>query len=603
MDTRKTAKTQLKRRTAVSPQTTRTQPAQQRPTLLGRYRQLEVRATGGFGSVLVCWDTRLQRRVAVKQIPLGDAMASQTLSSTLDEALAEARTSSMLSHPNIVTMYDFESDGAFAYLVMEYVDGINLAELLARVEGGTLTYDECAHVLGSVGEALAFAHENGVLHLDIKPANILIDRQGTVKLSDFGMATLASAAGYGDARGGTVGYMPPEQIEGGLLDERSDLFSLAVVCIQSLTGSNPFAAPTADKSLALIRRGPKQLARDLADIPSARSALECAVEADPVCRMASVPDLVDAVVAPMGDAREGRASLCDLLEQLSDDSGAAPARAAAPPLSDRIPQLPGILVRAASCACCAAIVWRAAPLMGVLDPATAADGNVAVGMAAVAGAISALFPSLGCGAALVAMALALGADAGRLCTATPHVAVGAAVIFGVIVGLWWVRCTPESHLAGPALLAPIALLAPGAGAGMAGFALGPLGATATGVIGSTIALLAATPSGAAADAGGTLGALSTLVQTPTQLVTIAGCGLAACLCSIVTRRNARVAAMVGQLACAAVLVASAILAHLENGGLWEPEEASRLAIAVILSLIVGVVAQVFDCAPQVLEVE
>ena len=188
-------------------------------TLLGRYRVLARRGAGGFGTVCTCWDTRLQRRVAIKRIPLltSDDVSGAS-ASTADEALAEARTACLLAHPNIVTVYDFETDGTHAYLVMEYVDGLNLAELLARVEDGVLTHEECAHVLRSVAAALTYAHENGVLHLDIKPTNIMIDRQGTVKLADFGMATLASAAGYGGARGGTVGYMPPEQIQGLLVD-------------------------------------------------------------------------------------------------------------------------------------------------------------------------------------------------------------------------------------------------------------------------------------------------------------------------------------------------------------------------------------------------
>ena len=206
-------------------------------TLLGRYRVLARRGAGGFGTVCTCWDTRLQRRVAIKRIPLLATEDADGISaSTADEALAEARTACLLAHPNIVTVYDFEADGTYAYLVMEYVDGLNLAELLARVEDGVLTHDECAHVLRSVAAALTYAHENGVLHLDIKPTNIMIDRQGTVKLADFGMATLASAAGYGGARGGTVGDMPPEQIERDLGDERADIFSLAVVVWQALTG-------------------------------------------------------------------------------------------------------------------------------------------------------------------------------------------------------------------------------------------------------------------------------------------------------------------------------------------------------------------------------
>ena len=147
--------------------------------LLNRYRVLARRGTGGFGTVCTCWDTRLQRRVAIKRIPVLD-MDDGISASTAEEALGEARTACLLAHPNIVSVLDFELEGAYAYLIMEYVDGLNLAELLSRVEGGTLSHDECAHMVASVGRALAFAHENGVLHLDIKPTNIMVDRRGTV---------------------------------------------------------------------------------------------------------------------------------------------------------------------------------------------------------------------------------------------------------------------------------------------------------------------------------------------------------------------------------------------------------------------------------------
>ena len=134
--------------------------------------------------------------------------------STLSEALSEARITSRLTDQNIVTVHDFEVRGGTAYLIMEFVDGMTLAELMSRVEGGVLTYDECAYLLSSLASALDHAHAEGVLHLDIKPSNVFIDAQGNVKLGDFGMASLASAAGWEGARGGTVGYMPPEQLTG-----------------------------------------------------------------------------------------------------------------------------------------------------------------------------------------------------------------------------------------------------------------------------------------------------------------------------------------------------------------------------------------------------
>lgn len=121
------------------PSTTQAQPIRQtRPNeqlLLGRYRVMSSCGTGGFGTVLTCWDTRLQRRVAIKRMPLAIRGVYSGGAATMSEALAEARTSSMLAHPNIVTMFDFENDHDYAYLVMEYVDGMTLTELLSRVEG------------------------------------------------------------------------------------------------------------------------------------------------------------------------------------------------------------------------------------------------------------------------------------------------------------------------------------------------------------------------------------------------------------------------------------------------------------------------------------
>ena len=122
---------------------------------------------------------------------------------------------------------------------MEYVDGMSLEEFLAQVDGHSLTYDEAACIADALVQALSFAHENGVLHLDIKPANVLIDHSGHVKLADFGMATLASAAGFGGARGGTIGYMPPEQLNGEVVDERSDIFPPSRPCSTNRSAPRP----------------------------------------------------------------------------------------------------------------------------------------------------------------------------------------------------------------------------------------------------------------------------------------------------------------------------------------------------------------------------
>ncbi len=294
-------------------------------TLLRRYRPLETRATGGFGSVEVCLDPRLQRRVAIKRIPLATEGGTASPAATAS-ALAEARTASMLAHPNIVSVIDFSFDESFAYLVMEYVDGLSLEEFLAQVDGHSLTYDEAACIADALTQALAFAHENGVLHLDIKPANVLIDRNGHVRLTDFGMATLASAAGYGGARGGTIGYMAPEQLDGSIVDERSDVFSLAAVLYEALCGEAPFRAATPADSLARIEDGVTPPAELLPDIPeTAEHALLSALMPAPEARCCTVEEFADEFLESLGNTRAGKKSLARLIARMTaDDAEAAP---------------------------------------------------------------------------------------------------------------------------------------------------------------------------------------------------------------------------------------------------------------------------------------
>lgn len=373
-------------------------------TLLGRYRVLARRGAGGFGTVCTCWDTRLQRRVAIKRIPLltSDDVSGAS-ASTADEALAEARTACLLAHPNIVTVYDFETDGTHAYLVMEYVDGLNLAELLARVEDGVLTHEECAHVLRSVAAALTYAHENGVLHLDIKPTNIMIDRQGTVKLADFGMATLASAAGYGGARGGTVGYMPPEQIQGLLVDERTDVFSLAVVTWQALTGRSPFASATPKGSLDAIIRGPKppisKLDLDLA--PEAEMALLHALSPTAAERTSSVKEFARGILPVLGDGAAGAESLRELVDQSENDDPSVASEPSDLPAHVRLPWLAPALERAASAVCTFFAMYATLP---ALPGATEAFSLIG---ALVSAAACAAWPPIGSALAGVSLVVAL----------------------------------------------------------------------------------------------------------------------------------------------------------------------------------------------------
>lgn len=539
--------------------------------LLGRYRVLARRGTGGFGTVCTCWDTRLQRRVAIKRMPL----LSQNGTTTAEEALAEARTACMLAHPNIVTVFDFETDGSYAYLVMEYVDGLNLAELLARVEGGRLTYEECAHMLQSVTRALSFAHENRVLHLDIKPTNIMIDRQGVVKLADFGMAALASAAGYGGARGGTVGYMPPEQIEGLLVDERADVFSLAVVVWQSLTGSDPFLAPSAAASRDKIQKGPtRALSKDCPELAGEPERVLLSALA-PVTseRTTSVRQLAGELLAFLGPTENGAASLSSLVEQSEQDEPAERTswEVRHLPLNVRYPWLASALVRTLT----ALLVLLAAhPLLSAL--AGESPQAMVVALLVICGA-SALWPPLG--SALVGALLC-----GALLMTTPTVASFLlAALSALGLGGWWVFAGRREHLASAAVLLPCCLASPLTGAGLAGFALDPAPAALTGVVGYLMGSLFHLTSAADFAASPTVEALLVSWGRPSFWLMAAGAAACAAVSSAVALRGSVAAGVTGQsLGLMCIILFEVLAARMENSGIWMPPDGESVALAVIL---------------------
>ena len=208
---------------------------------------LELIGRGGMGAVYKARQPSLDRLVALKILPPGVAGGAGFAERFTREARALAR----LSHPNIVTVYDFGQAAGMPYFVMEYVDGLNLREL---ERGGKLNPREALQIIPQICDALQFAHDEGIVHRDIKPENILLDKKGRVKIADFGIAKLigqtttdAALTGAGDVVG-TLHYMAPEQVAKPLtMDHRADIFSLGVVFYELLTGELPigkFAPPS-----------------------------------------------------------------------------------------------------------------------------------------------------------------------------------------------------------------------------------------------------------------------------------------------------------------------------------------------------------------------
>ena len=207
-----------------------------------RYEILEVIGTGGMAVVYKAMCHRLNRYVAVKI--LRDELAN-------DEEFrkrfqTEAQAVAMLSHPNIVSVYDVSHSDGVEYIVMELIEGVTLMQYMKKK--GALGWKEALHFAVQISKALEHAHEKGIIHRDIKPQNIMILKDGTIKVADFGIAALESAQEKkSDQTVGSVHYIAPEQARGEQPDPRSDIYSLGVVMYEMLTGKMPYDGDTAEQ--------------------------------------------------------------------------------------------------------------------------------------------------------------------------------------------------------------------------------------------------------------------------------------------------------------------------------------------------------------------
>lgn len=208
------------------------------------YKIIEQIGAGGMGVVYKAEDTRLGRTVALKFFP-------ESLERPLSYRARlerEARAASRLDHPNVATVYSFEEADGECFICMAHVEGESLRERLTR---GPLPVKEALRIAIQVADGLAAAHREGIIHLDIKPGNILINRDGVVKIVDFGLARALSpeAESQGGASYASTPYMSPEQAWGNPVDERSDVYSLGVVIYEMLTGRPPFLGDNPDSLL------------------------------------------------------------------------------------------------------------------------------------------------------------------------------------------------------------------------------------------------------------------------------------------------------------------------------------------------------------------
>ena len=212
-----------------------------------RYRLLSALGTGASAHVFLAEDVSLQRHVAVKVLQPGLA----TDEAFLKRFRAEARSVASLNHPHVLRVFDWGEDADGPYLVLEYLGGGSLRDLLDR--GVRLSLSQAAQLGTEVAQGLAYAHLRGLVHRDIKPANLLFDEEGRVRVADFGVARALAEAAWTEPAGAMVGtarYISPEAAEGKPVDGRADVYSLALVLYEAVTGTVPFVTDTTMGTLA-----------------------------------------------------------------------------------------------------------------------------------------------------------------------------------------------------------------------------------------------------------------------------------------------------------------------------------------------------------------
>jgi serine/threonine-protein kinase len=286
------------------------------PVKLGRYKITGELGRGAMGVVYKGEDPALDRTVALKTVMLSDDAAGKT--EYQKRFFLEAKAAGRLSHPQIITVYDFGQEGDVAYMAMEFLKG---KELRTRMKEGSISIPEAVHIAQQVAEGLGYAHEHGVVHRDIKPSNIMLLPNEQVKIMDFGIARMR-ASDHKTSTGlvlGTPKYMSPEQVTGSPVDHRSDIFSVGVVLYEMLTQSKLFEGEDTPQIFhAVANFQPPMPSRLNSEVPPMLDfVVERALKKDPAVRYqdafelasdlrSALSELVDREAAAAGEKQRDR---------------------------------------------------------------------------------------------------------------------------------------------------------------------------------------------------------------------------------------------------------------------------------------------------------
>ncbi|MFP4923748.1 Stk1 family PASTA domain-containing Ser/Thr kinase, partial [Staphylococcus pseudintermedius] len=270
-----------------------------------RYELKQILGGGGMSNVYVAMDTILNRQVAVKliHIPPNEKQA------TIQRFEREVQNTTILTHPNIVSVLDVGEEVDFFFLVMEYIEGPTLADYIKA--NGPLKPEKALYFIEQILSGIRHAHERGIVHRDIKPQNVMIDRNQTLKIVDFGIAKALSETTMTQTNHvvGTVQYLSPEQAKGEKTGERSDIYSIGIVLYEMLTGHPPFSGETA-VSIAIkqIQEAVPNVTDTRRDVPQALSnVILKATEKDQSHRYRSVSEMAHDVMSTLDPTRQNEA--------------------------------------------------------------------------------------------------------------------------------------------------------------------------------------------------------------------------------------------------------------------------------------------------------